>query len=262
MSKIISLANWNTNDFSSLYQVNKRSALKAVADNNIMLTKKKCISIPATCGIDVPLEIGITENYFKYKVMFLKETTDIAIRTIANATNKVVALNFADSNIPGGLYLNGEVTQEEELCRTMPSLYQSLVDSGEYPFDCYKKVLYTPNVIVMRDSHNNYNFLDPSEHKKAGIISAVAPNDPAKFNIKKVYETLKTAFLIPKIFDETNVIILGAWGCGAFGNDPTTIANIFLEIIRKYGNYYKFIYFSIPPGPNYDAFHKVFEKYI
>jgi len=63
-----------------------------------------------------------------------------------------------------------------------------------------------------------------------------------------------------KFKPENTCIILGAFGCGAFGNNPTDIANIMKNVIVYFGGNYGKIVFGIPNrhGDNFKAFHDVF----
>ena len=53
-------------------------------------------------------------------------------------------------------------------------------------------------------------------------------------------------------------LILGAFGCGVFRNDPAQVARLMMDCISKgYANMYDKVIFAIPPGYNYDAFKEV-----
>ena len=95
-----------------------------------------------------------------------------------------------------------------------------------------------------------------------------------------IYLIIKTIYLLPIYLyninkEKTNVLILGAFGCGAFSPSNNLqnyvgikyneyIAYIFASILLKIPSIlstYDFICFAIPPGDNYNIFKKVFLKY-
>ncbi len=56
-------------------------------------------------------------------------------------------------------------------------------------------------------------------------------------------------------------LVLGAWGCGAFGNSPETISQLFHEVLEEetYKNRFEFIWFAILGQKNYWPFLKEFQ---
>merc|ERR1712110_641561 len=83
-----------------------------------------------------------------------------------------------------------------------------------------------------------------------------------------LYKTIQTIFIAPHIAEpQVTTLILGAWGCGAFGGDPRQIAELFIQALIRdnYGQLYKEIHFAIPKlspkDENYDVFRAVFNQY-
>ena len=79
-------------------------------------------------------------NYIKYPpIVFIYKTTldavDHAYQTYPKCT--IAVLNFANGKYPGGGYLNGDINQEEDLCRRIPELYTSLLYSSKKKHSCY-----------------------------------------------------------------------------------------------------------------------------
>ena len=63
--------------------------------------------------------------------------------------------------------------------------------------------------------------------------------------------------------NNVEVLILGAFGCGVFRNDPRRVAEIMIDCISKgYANMYDRVIFAIPPGYNHDVFSRVIESRI
>lgn len=59
-----------------------------------------------------------------------------------------------------------------------------------------------------------------------------------------------------------DILILGAFGCGAFQNDPDVVARAYAEALKEYGKYFDIVEFAIFCRDwetiNYDAFRRVF----
>jgi len=92
-----------------------------------------------------------------------------------------------------------------------------------------------------------------------GVVSACAPNIPVGevFSHEYLVRAIRTILVAPLIEDlEKNCIVLGAWGCGAFCNPPSVMADLFLDVLLndKYIKLYKEIHFAIPAGDNADIF--------
>lgn len=54
-------------------------------------------------------------------------------------------------------------------------------------------------------------------------------------------------------------LVLGAWGCGSFGNDPMLVARLFEKNIRQFDGAFDEIEFAVlGNGSNFDCFYRVF----
>jgi uncharacterized protein (TIGR02452 family) len=201
--------------------------------------------------------------------------------------NKVCALNFANGQTVGGGYKNGATAQEEDLCRQFPTLYSTLYNAakeGMYHFgpstalspsepERYSDVLFTAGLTLARSgAEDGYRLLDRSEEVEVAMVAAAAPNIRFAKEIsdkKLICNTMESIFTAPFVWlPETNVLILGAWGCGAFGGNPKEIAELFVRVLwsdRKLANLYKEIHFAIPKlsttDDNHDEFLKVFREF-
>jgi len=194
--------------------------------------------------------------------------------------HKVCALNFANGSRPGGGYLTGARAQEEELCRQFPTLYTSLNQAKNhdraYPFGpCtyhgatdlqhrYADVLFTPRVVARRASQvDGYRLLQDTEaFDNMAIVSAAAPdiNHDQPFVQGLVEEAIRTIVVAPKLKDPAiETLVLGAWGCGAFGGHPHTMAMLFTKVLQEsgLGRLYQEVHFAIPGG---GANAKAFEE--
>ena len=76
---------------------------------------------------------------------------------------------------------------------------------------------------------------------------------------------------IKRVFDVAvakgaEVLILGAWGCGAFRNPPQLVAEIFAEYTEQYRKNFEVIAYAVfhteREMENYDAFKKKMKKFV
>ena len=179
------------------------------------------------------------------------------------------------------------VYEKKDLCRAFPGLYGSLGrarDKGCYPFGPvayarhiqaggnpasgrYADVLFTDDCDCMRRDHaDGWDLLGSRDRFKASIVSAAAPNlSKGELMIKDELLNLHAHILLaPKLFQpKTDVLVLGAFGCGVFQNDPVNIAKHFAHLLSPqfyYARLYDEIHFAIPPGTNYNSFVSVFQE--
>lgn len=200
-----------------------------------------------------------------------------ARRMTAGATGKVAVLNYASARNPGGGYLNGAQAQEEALCRAS-ALYTCLLRAREF-YDHHRghrdpfytdRVIHSPGVPVFRDDRGD--LLD--EPFAAGFLTAAAPNAgvirrtaprragelPAALaaRAERVLETAAACGY--------RRLVLGAWGCGVFQNDPGQVAEAFGALLRAEGRFagaFTHVTFGIldrtRDGAVREAFARVFE---
>lgn len=164
-------------------------------------------------------------------------STLAAARDLASSGRDPVALNFASARNPGGGFLNGARAQEESLCRAS-SLYACLVGSSMY--DAHRAArdpmyaswtLYAPRVPVFRDDDGA--LLEATW--RCSFITSPAPNvkvlrerEPERVSdLAEVYDARIARILSVAAMHEHDAVVLGAWGCGAFGGDPEQVAERF-----------------------------------
>lgn len=196
-------------------------------------------------------------------------TAQAAVRLLANGKTNLVALNFASARNQGGGFLAGAIAQEEDLCRASglygclkrkPLFYNAniMCDDTFYTHG----ILYSPNVPFFRDEHNL--FLE--KPFPLSIVSAPAPNITS--TKKEVDPNVLTVLLIERAIRILQVahanghknIILGAWGCGAFGNNPETVSRVFKLALTKVP-YFEHVTFAVydtrEPFILYETFKEV-----
>jgi uncharacterized protein (TIGR02452 family) len=174
------------------------------------------------------------------------ETTLEACRrlTLEAGTADVLALNFASAKNPGGGFLGGSRAQEESLARSS-ALYatlqnaQAYYDTNRHARDAYYTdcAIYSPAVPVFRDDAGA--LLD--DPYQVTFVTCPAANATAlrshhKFDEQKIEDTMRRRagnVLALAAAEGHRTVVLGAWGCGVFGNDPGLIARLFAEALRE-----------------------------
>jgi len=150
----------------------------------------------------------------------------------------VAILNFASARNPGGGYLGGARAQEEDLCRSS-ALYTTLLQAREH-YDAHRqdrdtryshRVIYSPDVPVYRD--NKTRLLD--EPYSVSFLTSPAPNagalarhEPSALDELGGLITERAGrVLAVAAHHGVSTLVLGAWGCGVFRNDPAVVASAF-----------------------------------
>jgi len=186
--------------------------------------------------------------------------------TVSEAFNHENAciLDFASYRNPGGRFLDGSNAQEEALCHAS-YLYNVL--SNQIKFYSYNnehknKGLYGNRLLYCKD----IRFFKGKDTKQYDVIVCAAPNwSVAKkynnFTIEENDKALKERMQLIKLAAEDNnvkTLILGAFGCGVFAQDPNTVSNLFLDVFST--STIENVVFALLKDINYEAFKKNFEK--
>lgn len=177
------------------------------------------------------------------------ETTCEAIVRLDRAgTGHLGALNFASAKNPGGGFLGGAQAQEEALARSS-ALYPCLLTQPAY----YERnraqrsalyldlAIYSPGVPFFRDDDGH--LLDRPAF--ASVITAPAPNAGAvrqnhPRDFPAVEPTLRRRAEMVLAIAAAGLVdrlILGAWGCGVFRNDPAMVAAAFADLLLGAGRF-------------------------
>ncbi len=168
------------------------------------------------------------------------ETTQVAAHRLAHSEGieDLVLLNFASARNAGGGFLSGAKAQEEDLTRCS-GLYPCLLTQPAYyqANRVQKSLLYTDHVIyspaVPWFRTRSTNLLD--HVFLASVITAPAPNagevlrrdGGAAWRIENCLRRRAGMVLtVARELGHRN-LLLGAWGCGVFRNDPALVADAF-----------------------------------
>ncbi|MFC5670231.1 TIGR02452 family protein [Streptomyces incanus] len=166
-----------------------------------------------------------------------------------DGTHSVPAvLNFASARNPGGGYLNGAQAQEEALCRAS-ALYVCLLRAAEF-YDHHRthrdpfytdRVIHSPAVPVFRDDRGRLldepfpvGFLT-SAAPNAGVILRTAPERAAE--VPRALAVRAERVLETAVAHGYRRLVLGAWGCGVFRNDPAQVAAAFRAPLEPGGRF-------------------------
>ena len=189
-----------------------------------------------------------------------------------------VLLNMASGGHPGGGVENGARAQEETICRRTTlaaSIFMfSKIDSAKYglphkigpnyPMQRNFGAVYSPQVTVFRaGAETDYTILD--EPFQIGVVSVAAINKnkfPEHFQpdgtfsqsgITIVLNRIRTIFRIGLIHSH-DALIIGAWGCGAFHNNPYQMARLFRQTLDEpeFKNKYRTVVAAVIEDHNSD----------
>mmetsp|Transcript_29174 Transcript_29174/g.63441 ORF Transcript_29174/g.63441 Transcript_29174/m.63441 type:complete len:435 (+) Transcript_29174:70-1374(+) len=206
--------------------------------------------------------------------MSKRSLCDVVLSLAKKDPSRVIcAISDADGVEPGSGYTFGGLGTEENMCRRIPKLYESLSaanENGLYPFgpstcnsaekrNKYCDVLFTPRLTIVR-GHQDQGFpiLKESDQAKLGLISSSAP-DASRSEITddaQLLSGLVTSMLVTPVMREPKctTLVIGPWGVEA-GNDARRMADLFAKAIVgeiqgvgvRMGRLYSQIYFAIPP---------------
>lgn len=215
-------------------------------------------------------------RFGRTQIKVLNQTTFEALQQLSDGIGHLACLNFASAKNPGGGFLSGAQAQEEALARSS-ALYPCLLRASEY----YERnrahyssiyldlVIFSPLVPFFRDD-SGVLLETPI---LASVISAPAPNagavaDNEPGNMVLLEPALRRrAELVLQTAQGHGVekLVLGAWGCGVFRNDPRMVARVFSELLSLPGPFdgvfieVVFAVFDRSPGQTtYKAFVDVF----
>jgi len=230
-----------------------------------------------TAGILAAVRAEAPGQTFATRIEVTGESSmNAARRMIEGGDETVAVLNFASARNPGGGYLGGARAQEEDLCR-VSALYTTLLEASDYyaahraerdPFYSHR-VIYSPDVPVYRDER--YRLLDwpmtvsflTSPAPNAGIVARDRPEQIPR--LPAVLAERAARVLAVAVRHGRRELVLGAWGCGVFRNDPAAVADAFRGLLAARGPFegrFTHLVFAVldrsPQAPNRSAFEDAF----
>jgi uncharacterized protein (TIGR02452 family) len=225
---------------------------------------------------DFDAKFELTRNDGATQFELTDETTLEVAKRLAkeNASEDAFVLNFASAKNPGGGFLRGTIAQEESIAYAS-ALYATLTPHAEM-YDYNRRngtalysdwMIYSPRVPVFRNDDGSLiqkpytaTFLT-SPAVNAG---ALRQNEPNKTHlIVPVNRERARKFLWIANRENHQTLILGAWGCGVFQNDPLEIAAMFKDLLAgEFENCFRRVIMAIydrtPSKTVYSAFAEIF----
>ena len=218
-----------------------------------------------------------------------ERTFESAIRLLKeNPGKKVAVLNFASAIKPGGGVVHGAGAQEECLCRcsTLYPLLNTAENKKAY-YEPNKKlgdnfhtddIIYTPDVVICKTDTAFPERVSEEEFAKVDVITCAAPNlnvkdskrysgdngftgelsldDQYKLHYKRCKHILNVAAA-----NGVDILVLGAFGCGAFKNNPDAVAKAMHEACKEYSKAFDIINFAVvKKGGRTNANYRIFEE--
>lgn len=255
------------------------SKLKASLENS--RKNQRLISEDAALG-----EIDLNKYEKAAEVMISKKRSFEAAKAYKDL--KVCVHNFASATNPGGGVVKGSTAQEECLCRCS-GLYFALNTPGMWD-GFYQKhrdawnplnnddIIYTPLVTVFKSDTAVPQLMPETEWYDVNVITCAAPNlrkkpsnayNPNNGNgevkitdqeLLALHEKRLARILDVAVLENNEVIILGAFGCGAFLNNPSVVARAAKNVIGKYRYAFKTIEFAVYCSPQDERNYLTFSK--
>jgi uncharacterized protein (TIGR02452 family) len=206
-----------------------------------------------------------------------------------NPSAKIAVMNFANAFHAGGGVTKGSSAQEESLCRTStlyPLLYRRTLRDTFYKHHhdlntpkATDSLIYTEGVIICKTDEDLPKRMPKEDWVTVDVITIAAPDLRGKSNqhaplvnggtymnnaelfgyhVKRAIHMLTCAAA-----KGADILVLGAFGCGAFQNDPEVVARAYKVVLGEFPKVFKQVEFAIyrPAGgsKNYDVFSKILD---
>lgn len=175
-----------------------------------------------------------------------ESTLHAARRLISEGSPNPVCLNFASARNPGGGFLKGSEAQEESLARSsalypcieqMQTMYE--VNHRDQTGLYTDYMIYSPKVPVFRDDSGQLlenpllvSFIS-APAVNAGRVRGDNIHQIVSVMLRRIAKILNLALI-----NQHDDIVLGAYGCGVFGNDPSDVAGYFARHLLEGGEFH------------------------
>ena len=191
-------------------------------------------------------------------------------------------LNFASATTPGGGVIRGSNAQEECLCRSStlyPCLRTEEWMNRYYAMHRERRdnfytdaCIYTPGIVGIREDGQWPELLEEKDWYTFDVLSCAAPNmgrqpdivtwdEEFREKMQQVFDRRVKRIIQVALVNQIDVLVLGAFGCGAFGNNPEVVAGAFKKALDEYGDSFRAIEFAVycskADQNNYDIFSTV-----
>lgn len=200
------------------------------------------------------------------KVDVIEHTTFRYAGEVRPLFSKIAVLNFANPHEPGGGVKRGAMAQEECLCRCsdlynvlaqpyfLKHYYQYHYLNCDYFFS--DRIIYSPNITVFKSDDEIPQMLDTPFD--VDVITCSAPylknhTNNSDDELMAIYKPRIKNILEVAMSKEVDCLILGAFGCGAFYNDPDLMSKAFADLLirENYSKFFNKVVFAIKRTEDY-----------
>ena len=188
---------------------------------------------------------------------------------------KIAVHNFASATNPGGGVRYGSRAQEESLCRCS-TLFPVL--NAEANWKNYYNVnrkrndslhddacIYTPEIIICKSDIEKPARLPRDKWDLVDVVTVAAPNlqniQISDEELAALHENRLRHMFTVAAHHGGDIFVTGAFGCGAFQNNPEVVARTYKKILPEFDGFFKEIVFAIYCRPqetiNFDTFKRI-----
>ena len=206
-----------------------------------------------------------------------------------NPGAKIAVMNFANAFQAGGGVTKGSSAQEESLCRTStlyPLLYRKYLKDTFYKHHrdlntpkASDSLVYTEGVVICKTDEDLPKRMPKEDWVTVDVITVAAPDLRRKSNMHAALVGGGTYMNDAELFGyhvkramhiltcaaakKADILVLGAFGCGAFENNPEVVARAYRTALQEFPKVFSRIEFAVYCSPmdttNYDVFSRVLE---
>jgi uncharacterized protein (TIGR02452 family) len=199
-------------------------------------TKGICSDFPTPLSLKHTTKIVVPNIFHGKTGKIIVEPMDTVSALLKYGNqSKTAVLNMASSKRKGGGVENGSMAQEECLFRCS-NLY--MIPDAYYPI-ASNEFIYTHTATFVKNS--DYSTIIPID---CDVITMPAVNlNKTHIDNKQTQDSVENydelmTFKIEQILSSAILngcgnLILGAWGCGVFKNDPKVVAELFNKALSK-----------------------------
>ncbi|MCQ2417798.1 MAG: TIGR02452 family protein [Oscillospiraceae bacterium] len=201
---------------------------------------------------------------------------------------KIAVLNFANAFCPGGGVKDGSGAQEESLCRIStlyPVLWRKTLRDTFYQHHVLMNnpkasdaLIYSEGIVICKTDDAFPERMPREDWKVVDVITMAAPDLRHKgnkfaslvgagavmnsaelfgYHVKRAIHMLTVAAA-----KKVDILVLGAFGCGAFNNSPVVVAEAYQTALNIFPNMFDHIQFAVYCTPadikNFETFSRTF----
>jgi len=230
-----------------------RTKAYVIGEKSIDISEAMAEAFKVSIAPDVELpEKQHNETFSQTNVQVINETTLMTARRLVKEGKRPLVLNFANGTHVGGGFLTGARAQEETLCYAS-TLYSTLVGDPMYAYNLQHAEMKSTDYMILSQAvvfrDDSYNLIETPW--VMDVVTATAPIAQSRWGgVSKEEGARIMSGRIERLLDVAIAygytdLILGAWGCGAFGNDPNRIARLFKVALEKRAGHFETVCFTI-----------------